>query len=644
MNSLSTGPEREVENDVTTDIIVLSLTHVNQRLADTAKPKHSDNHPSPGGIVRSILCIRQLFEDVVRTSKSIQKDYPDVADLVPKIQIQQVAFDNGCKRLLGTAVKSRQDLNNMIEDRRHPIWEDTIAHRDFDTLMARFHLMCLAALAHFQESLSELKAGLHTLRGQGKKKALSRYRFWQKGSSSPNFGTTEEFPKFLQNLRNYNDVFCTLIWQAVPHRSGYRFGTSFREDLGRSYPVRAGGASHYHLGCIQRASQALYDTLSNVWTCRDHEAHSLNISLKFDYAKADAAVRSEEFCFNVAVTSPCFESLYRLIFDTAHGEFCTYQSVGDARSPKTTYVESRVVGPAAWTKPWDSSELDADIAARRAADQGTRTLERAESLQEDVPDLGLQEDLCSWLRSLSVTIEPKQETRCSWIGFFETRNERRFRLSCVVRDEYQKQGSHSLDDVLLRANNERREIPLEDRLRTALSLAAGVLHLSTSSWLRQAWSSKDVQFLNMDDYDRCTLGEPFLQIELDSKTPREPVYDVEKSAATRSCLLSLGLVLIELAFSAPWRKLQLQENITENLLPWERSLFNLMRLSDTVSRELGSTYAKVVQTCLFQGLEAKETHALQKAELDEVIFEDIVRELYRCLSAVTFQSGMYSNS
>ena len=640
MDALTTAREGLSKNCATTESVVLSITNVNQMFTEVKQASSTGKRHTSGGIVRSIAGIHKLFEDVMRNSESIQKFYSDLADLALKIRIQQVAFDNGCKMLLVTAAKSRQDVDNMIENRGHPIWRDTMAHRSLDTMMARFYNLCLAALEHFQESLSELVMGLHALKGQETKKATSKYQFLLENWNPPTLGTTDDFPKLLQNLRNYNDIFCTLIWQAVPRRSGHQFGLSFGGDLACPYLIPAARASHVHFGCIQQASQLLHETLSNIRTCREHEAHSLNIALNFDYAKAGATGQAEDFCFNITVTCPSFARPYQLIVYIAHGGCCRYQKVKENRSPKKTYLRNRVTRSAPWTKSSEVSELDADAASYRHGGQRVGTSVRAEALQHGVPDLGLEEDLCHRLRNLSVTTEPKQVTESSCLGYLETRTGLRFLFYYFHRDEYRKLGSYSLEDVLVRANQERRAIPLEDRLRIALFLAAGVLQLSSSAWLRQTWSSKDIQLFDMDGKGKCTLGQPFLQTKLDNDTARGPVCETKSPAATRSCLLSLGLVLIELAFSAPWHKLQLEDSLTEDLFEWERNLLDLMRLSDTVSRELGSRYAKVVRICLFQGLETQETPGLGKAELDQVIFEDIVGELDRCLSVVTFECGV----
>lgn len=640
MDLPSNEREQEIENYVTTDTIVHSMTQVNQRFEDVAKARSTDERPTPGEMVRSMAAIHRLFKDVVKTNNQMQKVY--VADLAPKIQIQQVAFNNCYKLLLNTAATNRQDVNNMIEDPGHPIWQDTVAHRNMYKVMTPFYHLCLKALEHCQESLKLLEGGFQALRDQVKRKGRKRYRSWLEGSKPPTFGPPEDLPKLVQSLRNYNDIFCTLVWQAVPRRANNVLGLSFAEDLGYRYTIGAAQASHSHFGCSRRASQVLYDTWSNVWTCRDHETHFFSISLKFDHAKASAIVQSGDLQFDMAVTSPHFDVPYRFVVDSAHADFCTCQMVEEDQSMKKTYtyLGNKVAGKAARTKSLDSSGLNGDTAAFRAGDQWDRTLMRPESVLKRVPDLGLEEDLCSFLRKSSANVEAKQGTGSSCLGFLKTRSGRKFLISSVFRTEYQRQGSQSLDDVLVRANSERRTIALKDRLRTASFLAAGFLHLHNSSWLPQAWSSKDIHFFDTDEYKRCALGEPFLRTRLDCKKDCGPESENKDSAATRSGLLSLGLVLIEIAFSAPWRKLQLEKDVTKDLIVWERELLNLIRLSETVSRKLGSRYAKVVQTCLLQGLGAQKTDGPRKVELDGIVYEEIVRELDQCISAVTSEPGM----
>ena len=636
MEELDLNLQQQKENCTTTSRIVLSVTHASQRSGEVSKASIAEEHPIPGSIIRFIARIHQLFKDVERIGKPLQKISPDVAELVPKVQIQQIAFDNCCKVLLVTAAKSRQDVNNMIEDPDHPVWKDRIAHQNLEKLMARFYHICVESLDHFQHGLKDLQFELQALKEQEKDKNTRRRHIWRERSKWMALSTTEDLPDLVQNLRNYNDIFCTLVWQAVPRRSSHMLGSKFAEDSGYPYTVRAASAtvSHHDLDCIQRVLQVFYDTISDSWTCSDHSSHSLGILLKFDHAKTSALVQSKGFRFIIAVTSPYLYSPYHFVVYSPYGGFSSGQTVEEDRSLQETRLGNNPSGDAVRSKPLDSS-------SDRAGEEGGGTFRLPELMEASKQDLRLAADLCYCLRSLSATTETEGETGYHSPKYLESRSGLRFLLSPSSKGRDQRQGSHSLDDILWRVSSEGRAIPIEDRLRTASSLAAGILHLHTSSWLPGVWSSKDIYYFDIDDYGRCALGEPFLQTPLEIHRSRRSVVEGTDSTAIRSSLLCLGLVLIELAFSAPWQRLQIQEDLTNKLSTGEKDFLDMMRLSKTVSRQLGPRYAKVVQACLSQGEEAQRTQDLRKAEVDGFI-EEVVKELDECLSVVTSDSGLFS--
>lgn len=629
--SASSKPRLEKEREMnlpTTDMIVQSMVRVNLRFEDVTKAGCTDKFPISSGIVRSIAGIHQTFEDVMRRSRIIERVSSDVADLTLKVQVQQVAFANACRLLFITAAMNQQDVDSMIVDRYHPIWKDVSAHQNLDKVIARFYHVYSITLNHFQESLKHLKAGLQAMKGQGKIRGFRRYSLRLKMLKSMNFGATEDFSALVQGVKNYNDIFCTLVWQAVPRRSDCILGSSFAEELGYQHNTGKASASHCHLEHMQRVTQVLHDTLSDAWSSCTYGAHSLSISLDFDLAEAGATIGSKDFHFSIAVTSPCCDSTYRLVMDLPHGDYSTSQTVEKDRCSKKACMAYKSAEAAKRTITLNSS-------AYRVERQMPAVTVYTSSMQNGVLDLDFAEDLCHQLRSSPIFVDPERGTDNSALGYLEASKGFRFFVSSASR--YERQSSHSLDEILLRAHNEGRAIPLEDRLRTAWLLARAILYLNTSSWLSQAWSTRDVHFFDRDENKSWALGEPFLQAPLEDKTNRGPIDERVDATATSSNLLSFGLVLIELALSAPWRKLQLREDITENLFTWEKDLLNLMHLSETVTGELGSRYAKVVQTCVFQGLEVHEVHGLRKGELDKLIFEDIVQELDHCLSVVTFK-------
>ena len=176
---------------------------------------------------------------------------------------------------------------------------------------------------------------------------------------------------------------------------------------------------------------------------------------------------------------------------------------------------------------------------------------------------------------------------------------------------------------------------VEERLRTASFLATGLLHLHSSSWLPHIWSTQDIVFFTADEVDpKRALTEPFLQAQLNRNSTRYFSPTQREHGSSWTCLLSLGIILIELAFCKPWHHLPLQDEIGKDLFEWERTYLDLRRFSETVSRELGSKYARVVQTCLQKWFEAQGLEDPSKAELDKCISEDVVKELDEILAAL----------
>ena len=628
-------PQPGVENCTTTDIVVLSTM---QKLdSDVPKAGITYRPPTSGGIVPSMARVERLFSDLERPREPVGSVFSDTADLVSKVRVQKVIFHEYCRLLLVAVAKTSHDADGMIGDPGHPIWKDTVAHRNINDMMARFYHVTFDVLEKLQESLRNLKSGLQALRGHEQEDGRNLWT-WLERSESATSSTIEEFRGFVQNLRTYNDVFLTLICEAVPRRSGRTRELTFAEEMGYQHTVQAASASlsHLDLDCTQRVLQDLYDTVSDAWTCRDHASHSLSIMLSFDHARAGAVDRSKDFRFTIAVTSPSFDTPYPFVVGSPSGGFSSSQTVEEDQSLKKTCLAKDPTGAVVQRKALDLS-ID------HAGHEGGGIPRDQESMEESKYDLGLVEDLCHCLRSLSATIEAGEETGICSLRYLESMSGLRFVLSPAIRAEDQRQGSHTLDDILWHASGEGRAIPMADRLRTASSLGAGILHLSTTSWLPQVWSSKDVHYLDGDSYERCALGEPFLQTPLNKSRARRSVVEGTDFNAIRSSLLCLGLVLIELAFSAPWQKLQMQGDLTKTLSTEEKHHLDMMRLSKTVSRELGSRYAKVVQTCLSLGLEAQRTQNLGKAELDELIFEEVVKELDKSLSVVTFVPGLYSS-
>ena len=206
-----------------------------------------------------------------------------------------------------------------------------------------------------------------------------------------------------------------------------------------------------------------------------------------------------------------------------------------------------------------------------------------------------------------------------------------FRPTLRTESHVQSHGSYSLDDILTQKKSHEINLPVQYRLRVAVSVAKVVLHLHDTSWVHGEWGSKDILFYgSIDAHDVYRVSEIFVGI----RSLRS-----ESSPTSQSPLFFLGVVLLELGFSAPLRTLQLEEDVTEGFPEWKRQYLTLLRLSETVSRCLGSNFAKVVDSCLSEIHQLQRYHDYRPIKINHEKYTDIVSRLEKCLSELTFEFG-----
>ena len=586
---------------VTPDVFLQPIVRDRQNLEDEAEATCAEIRENSAGLVPCIAAIRRTIGDVRRLSELTQQDSWDGADVVSILQIQAAGFDNICKVLLLMVVASRQDVDNMFDDPDHPVWFDAKANQSLEKKMARFYELCLESLGHCGQVLNEIQNGLQMAK---ERREIMVYGYGRDAPDLPVSDSSQELSKPLrEKLRIHFDYFSTLVRQAVIGPWTSVTGSSSPDDPGHANHTEGSDMRYGHLRYIHVVSQCLYDTLSRAWTCREHNAHKVQLSLDFLDARASGTVSCKAFTFDIVVAIPCSSQ--------HHGT--------DLLALRTRAGYS------------SSSWLDAEAATWNVGRQKARTQSCLDPRRNAMRDLSLEEDLCLSLRRLCATVTPTRDAERVCLGHLETSTGFRFEIFYVLR----QQSPRSLDDLLWCKSLQSCTIPVEKRLRLALFLGAGFLYLRTSSWLQQVWSSKDVHFFNAVEFnDGHVSTGVFLQAHLSSSESQRQTAEIGESSTSRSGLLSLGLILIEVAFSAPWRKLQLTEDTTKILTEREKNFIDLMRLSYTVSRELGSRYARVVRTCLSEGLDTDNARGRQ-ASLDKVIYEDIVGELFECLSAVS---------
>lgn len=215
----------------------------------------------------------------------------------------------------------------MLSSKAHPMWKETIAAQALEKALPHLRHELMQSLKQMSLNLSRLIVMLRTLKtGEtlrgGSFPAVGRLQSQSKRVASD---ATEGLPELVQSLRNCNDLFCTLTRRCTPDGSRH-IDVSSLVALSRQDSTRGLNTSYSHISCIQYASRVLYTTITTIWTCRDHDSHSLSISLNPNNTPAKWQLSSSKIQFNLAMTAPFLSGSYRIDVTIAPGKLCDCQT------------------------------------------------------------------------------------------------------------------------------------------------------------------------------------------------------------------------------------------------------------------------------------------------------------------------------
>ena len=541
-----------------------------------------------------IFDISKLFADILG-SISAQKN-PCLPG--PELAVQHIVFENNAKFILLEVIKSRLIVENMFHDEEYSIWTDRQASQDLEEMITKYRNTSLGVLCTMTQLLGSLQqeVGTANLRGMEENSRVP-----------PNHPIPEQRLKLVANLRICNDIFCALVRQVISERSGRApRASAFSTGEGdRTYDrVQAAGTSNSHLFCIQRASQRLHEALTTVPSSYEISRHRIGISLVPESLKGLSEVQTTAIRFNLALTTALSTDATWLVVEAGKAYFCSCHTEEQA-TPRGNFSDchrsERLANPA-------SNERLKPSSWRHAF----RGKSRAKSA--DCQNLGFMTPLIKHL------VAARFESICD----------------CQARN------SSTLDDVLAQARAQQLNIPVEERLRVASHLASGVLCFISTPWLSSGWSSKNIHvFQNGVFLDGLpALGSPFF-CPYAAPSMGKSSIPTTRPTVSSAPFSDLGIVLLELAFSAPLRDLELSEDTISSSDSHIHSL-TLTRLSQTVSRQLGSRYARVVQKCFSQVPSHQDLLSLEQPVKD-YFFNDVVKELGQCLNNVKGELNCKAN-
>ena len=178
-------------------------------------------------------------------------------------------------------------------------------------------------------------------------------------------------------------------------------------------------------------------------------------------------------------------------------------------------------------------------------------------------------------------------------------------------------------------------MPQFQRLRLAGCLALAVLQYHSTPWLSENWQSENVVFDDVmgQDLEHQSLLPHLYTVIAPGKHKDNSVGEAKVSRTSLSVtsiapnmlLFKLGIMLLELAYGAPFKTLQKYEDnaaYSENDL---NDFVTARRLADGVGTSLGATFATIVKKCLRCDFGCGED--LDDPELQSRLYEDVFCKL-----------------
>ena len=199
---------------------------------------------------------------------------------------------------------------------------------------------------------------------------------------------------------------------------------------------------------------------------------------------------------------------------------------------------------------------------------------------------------------------------------------------------YGQQPAISLKQVILTLSKQGPAASLSqfDRVHLAHSLAAGVLRYHTTPWLKGSWRAEDIYFFGFDQQNLIeqppNLSTPHLSVSVrgpDGPLSRASTFP-PRTFAPNSLLFGLGVLLLEIGYTATLQSLQRPSDIAEEENRYTE-FFVAKRLASSIGREMGSAYGKIVKKCLQCDFGCGDD--LAHPDLQTGFYRDVVQELER---------------
>ncbi|RSL49404.1 hypothetical protein CEP54_012452 [Fusarium duplospermum] len=353
---------------------------------------------------------------------------------------------------------------------------------------------------------------------------------------------------------------------------------------------------------IQSASLRLYNTFAQRWSCTQHPRHAASISLVDFNMSGKSKVSDNSIKFDVAIaceveSAKAPDSLIWLEVETVDTRT---SKIMEAAQPKTSDESS-----------WENTMQKLTEHAHRASLEPSGSINAENSAtssrtshSDSIIDLEMIEDLC---RHFQI---PRPICSSTCVGYLTHAGLHHFYLPPPGQQPTGQQTSLAEIIKWISEDEFTRSLPRTAMVHLAGSLATAVLQYHSTPWLPKTWESSQVLFCGsgdlLEDASSISSTSPYFRVGL-STTPETPNLSVlhrkpvgsPSSLARNAILFRLGIILLELGYSQPWRQLRNQSLST---LPGQRQTdydaAEKLAQTPLLRNRMGPRFSTIVRKCL----------------------------------------------
>ena len=438
--------------------------------------------------------------------------------------------------------------------------------------------------------------------------------------------------QLIKDLHLLNKNFLILSNQAARLDSHYAVSPQQKEGAGDMYAVNHEMEKFQR---VQHASQILHDALSRA--CNSHPQHVVQLCLVAKYTSDGRGICKTRFTLafshteslgeaplaidsmrpNQPTTPPDMIWLEIESISGNNGKTREDRHTEDEKRPSLSYISQ--------------SPKRENPVATSSTDLATSSTSLPQIYSTD-PEPENHQNLCMQLSQISV----------SPAGSYVYALEHISGCKHVVHVPVSLSGSRSsisLTQLITQGSGENSSsgLPQYQRLSHAKALALAVLQFHTTPWLSESWKSDNVFFCGLSkgesqEHRGDALPHLHTTVEHTKSTARSRSLTTTPSTMSTSVipnllLFDLGVMLLELAYNAPFQALRQQGTLLGSMNTAMADFTAALTLADQVGIFLGAGFAAIVKKCLRCDFGCG--NSLDQPALQARLYEDVVCKLER---------------